>query len=464
MKVREMFALFGLETKKEDFDKVNQSLEGIKNTAHAVLGVYIGEKLIQGLIGGFRSFGETSREIMDAQLLGINTTTYQVLQQSAEMFGIQRQRFNVGIAMMQREAYSSVYEGNKSAGMTFARLGVDVMGANGHLKDAKTLLFEVADGIKRISDPNIRGALAERLFGMRDFEFQQLLIHGSEGIQGMIDKAQALGLTMGPDMVKAGMQFHESMSLVHMVVEGLKNKLMGELAPIINNLVGKLLDWVKAHKKLVDQNIHEFAQGLVKVSLTLFHITMDLIGAFKGLSVPVGGITNAIQILIYTWLAFKALTVVQFIWGLATAFWGLVPAIMAGAQAIGSLMVAAAPLVGLILLVTALYLMLKDVIGFFEGKKSVTGMVVAGTKSIFGNLGTDMAGKGHLTEYARTRAAEMAYGQTNNNVVLHQHNEINVHETQNAKATATAVGSAIQHHTDAMLKDGHRKLSPGLAY
>jgi hypothetical protein len=452
MIARELAVIFGLETKKEDFDKVNQNIEGIKDAAHRFLEVYVGEKILHGLIDSFREFGETSREIMDAQLFGLNTTQYQVLQQGAQMFGVQRQRFDMGIALMQRNAYEAS-RGNKEAAMSFAQLGVNVMDNNGKLKNTKDLLYQIADGMKRFKDdPATRVALGEKLFGMRDIEFQNLLLKGSEGMQALERDAKSLGFVMGEAAVAAGKRFNEQMIRVQFIIDGLRNKIMSALAPVINELVDKIIAWVKANQKLLDQKIKEFAQGLIDVVVTLAGILKNISVVLLGLAGIVGGVSAALKILIYTFLAMKALDMAVGIFKFVEGFVALAKVIKAAAIAMGIFdgTLALSPIGAFIAALTALYFALKYIYDLIWGSKANSVDINAINQ---GNAGVS----GYIAGQGSRLVSNSSSKQSS--VVLSPRYEINVKGGDDAKQIGKNIKEAMEDHTNSLIKDLDRKTS-----
>lgn len=472
--LREFVTLLGFEVDGSPISKMEKDLHHLKETIHTVMEVYVGEKVIKGLMEGMREFAENSREIMDSQLLGLGTSQYQVLQQGAAMFGVQRQRFNMGLALMQRNAYEAI-RGNKEAAITFATLGVTVTDTNGKLKNAQQLIYEISDGMKKFkNDPSTRTALGEKLFGMRDIEFQNLLLKGSEGLRNLTKDAQELGYVMDEHTIESGKEFNENLVRFQFIAMGLKNRLMAELVPVINQTARAFMDWLRIpeNKAFVLQKIHEVAVALVDIFKALYQITTQLLTIFYGFARTVGGVGNAVKLLIYGFMAMLALNVGGKLIHFGIDLFALSKRIMMVVNALGMLgggykgLAATLRGSGILFLLWFFYKLITDIWGFFHGKKSLVGLVGKSIGVSVGHLGTDMGGGSHLTEYAQSRMATLAGSTTNTggHIIVNQHNQVTVQGGAGAHETGTVVAEHIKKHTQNVIKDAGRKLSPRKAY
>jgi hypothetical protein len=90
----------------------------------------------------------------------------------------------------------------------FERLGVEVLDADGSMRDSVTVMMEVADGIVGLTEESERGALAMDIFGARSGpQLLPLLKQGSAGIRELRQTARDLGLTMKTESALAAAEF-----------------------------------------------------------------------------------------------------------------------------------------------------------------------------------------------------------------------------------------------------------------
>ena len=464
MILRELITVLGFDVKDEPLKKMESSMEHIKETMHRILEVYVGEKIIHGLIDGIREFGEVAHEVIDAQLLGLGAVQYQVLQHTAEMFGVQRQRFNMGLALMQRQAFEAM-RGNKEAAETFARLGVSITDNNGQLKNAQTLLYGIANGMQNIKDKTERLALGEKLFCMGDIEFQNMLQGGAAGLKKMSDEAIKLGFAMSEKDAAAAEEMYKNFIRLRMVMEGFRNALFSQLAPLVNQMANDILKWVEANQALIKTKIKEFAEGVISVAKTLWAITMQLINAFTLLAKGFGGAGNAVKFLIYSFLGMIALDIggkivsmIGFFITLTKTIYGVTAALRIAMLGMGGLL---GWLGALVATVTMLWVIIKDIVGFFQGKNSLTGVLVHSIKNTLTGPSSMFSGSSNLTDYAKNRAATLAGTSVGGHVItMDNRTNVTVHGAGNPHETALAVGAVMDKHTKTIIKNANRILSP----
>lgn len=95
--------------------------------------------------------------------------------------------------------------GSEGALAAFAHLGISIRDANGNLKTADALLLEIADRVKNSNNPALAQTLAEQL-GLGT-ELTNLLRLGADGIRGLGNEAQRMGIILGTDAAKASEEF-----------------------------------------------------------------------------------------------------------------------------------------------------------------------------------------------------------------------------------------------------------------
>lgn len=99
-----------------------------------------------------------------------------------------------------------------------------------------------------------RSAKATELFGKNiSYKLSPLIEQSGEDFDGLIQRANDLGLVMSGDAVKAGVEFGDLMSDLKQTFESLKNQLGSALIPTLNELLKGFLDNVPTIQAIIQE-------------------------------------------------------------------------------------------------------------------------------------------------------------------------------------------------------------------
>lgn len=168
-----------------------------------------------------------------AQRIGTATENIAGLQLAFELGGSSAEGMQTAMVKLADQAA----EGSKA----FAALGVNVRTADGHLKDTRALIAEVADKFAGYADGASKTALAVELFGRSGAELIPILNGGAAGLADMDEQARKLGLTIDSETARAAEYFNDQMALVKKQAEGLATQFTVGLMPSLLNVADAFL-------------------------------------------------------------------------------------------------------------------------------------------------------------------------------------------------------------------------------
>ena len=229
------------------FDKAAQLAE--KNAKRMDAAFSAAAKTIGGLLGGF-TFGALVNGLRDAvsqidQLaeaaegLGLGAVALAELRSKAAEAGVGTQQLETAVGKLnQRMAEAAA--GNEKSARLFAAMGIEIRNAAGELRSTEDVLGDVADRFAAYGNTAEKGALAARLFG--EEVGRKLVAYLSQGSSGL---RQFTGLT--EDTVREAKRAQNEIDRLATSFERLKNKLIGETIPAVNNTVETMsrIDWRK---------------------------------------------------------------------------------------------------------------------------------------------------------------------------------------------------------------------------
>lgn len=176
------------------------------------------------------------------------------------------------------------------------------------------LTFDDAlDQIMALGSESERTQAAVEMFGEKvAYDMQPLLKAGADGLAGMKQEANDLGLVMSQDTVTAGAAMNDMFSKVDQSLAQLKNGLMADIMPYVMEILQFLIDNIPAVKETV-QNvmaaIMPIIEPILKGVLELFKSVFALLNGdfdtfkesfLKALKLLLEGIYKALELAVQT--------------------------------------------------------------------------------------------------------------------------------------------------------------------
>lgn len=174
---------------------------------------------------------------------------------------------------------AEAHAGNKDAIQSFQELGVSIYDAEGNLRTADDVFWDVLDALGKIEDPVLRDALAMQLMGKSAQDLNPLIKAGSEEIQKYMDKAKELGLVMSEDQVAALANLNDSWSTLKFQFGAVGNVIAATLAPALQDLI----DNVSAKLPEVTQNLTDMVNAFLELDPSTQAFILSAIGLLAAL-------------------------------------------------------------------------------------------------------------------------------------------------------------------------------------
>lgn len=151
----------------------------------------------------------------------------------------------------------------------FEYLNIEVVDAEGNLRDTVDVLKEAATKLAAMTDETKQIALATEIFGARyGTQLLPLLKEGGKGIEDLMEKAKKLGAVWTTETAVSAAEFNDRLADLKVSIGGLGRDIGNILLPPLIKLAEKTIEmikkiktWADAHKPLVEI--------IVKVGATL---------------------------------------------------------------------------------------------------------------------------------------------------------------------------------------------------
>jgi ABC-type transporter Mla subunit MlaD len=267
-------------TKTTAFKDAQEKLEGALKkiaiaaaAAAAAIGVYINKALdnadaIQQMAD---KTGQSAEQIQEWQYVANN-------------LGVSLDTITGSQARLTK-AMSDARDGNKEVKEIFDKMAISVTDANGQLRNASDVMFDVIQRAWLLGNATEQDAAMMTLFGRSAQELNPLLRAGAKEMQRLAEEAHNTGAVMSNESVAALDALGDKFEALKMTLAARFGEALARLAPKITQLMDKLIEGINK------VNFEPIINGLIKIAEHLPQI-IALVGtlgaaflAFQGVQI-----------------------------------------------------------------------------------------------------------------------------------------------------------------------------------
>jgi hypothetical protein len=177
---------------------------------------------------------------------GVAVEELSKLQYAAELSDVSNETLSKGLANLSKVMVAAA-NGAQESGKLFERFEIPLRNADGTMRKATEVLYDLADAFNAMPDGAEKTNLAMDLFGKKiGGEFLKYLSDGSAGLKAMGDEAERLGRVLNTEQAKAGDEFNDSMTRLKAGATAFGYAVGNELIPLLNKWVGEMNDATKS--------------------------------------------------------------------------------------------------------------------------------------------------------------------------------------------------------------------------
>lgn len=258
----------------------------------AVKGLGLYSVAVKAALGGVMAFTGSVLKSADAQVqlsnnTGVSIERIQELGYAAAMSGSSAGALEQSIAGLN----SSIGKATRNGSAEFSRLGLSIRNSNGEIKNADEVLSEVGEKFRSL---NISMSEQQTIAGSLgiDVSLVQMLNKTSGEMAAMTSKARAFGLITS-EQKKHISAFNTSVTTLKFGFQSIWRQLSVALAPIMTDIVNKFTAFLMANKELIKEGLEKLAKVLFFVSEAVDRF-IELI---FGVTDAIGGWKNALVLL-----------------------------------------------------------------------------------------------------------------------------------------------------------------------
>jgi hypothetical protein len=263
---------------------------------------------VAAIAAGGMVYAAISKMVYDAAALGdqfsamsgvtgISTTRLQELTYAGKLLDVEVGTITSGLRFLTRNMFSA-RDGTGETADAFKQLGVDVVGADGLLRDNDVVFGEVIDALGLMTNETERDALAMKVMGRSAMELNPLIKAGSAALAEYSAEAHIMGAVIGEEDIAALDLFQDRMDALKLSTRSMAATIALNFLPAFANVQSGIRGFVKELNtifKTSDGDMGKVADGvtelLVKISKniskSLPKIVKSVVGLIKKISASI---------------------------------------------------------------------------------------------------------------------------------------------------------------------------------
>lgn len=135
--------------------------------------------------------------------------------------------------------------GTGNAQAAFQQLGVSVTDADGHLRSANDVFYDVIDALGDVTNATERDALAMDIFGRSAQDLNPLIVQGADTLREYAQEAHDMGYVLDNDALAALGAVDDAYQRLQKTQEGVKNQLAEQFSPYLTEFYEKITRLIK---------------------------------------------------------------------------------------------------------------------------------------------------------------------------------------------------------------------------
>lgn len=214
-------------------------------------------------------------EIQDLSMqTGLSTEAVQRYQYACDLIGVSFDTVASSQAKM-IQSMADVQSGSETATATWNQLGIEVMNADGSLRNAEDVFLEVIDVLGQIENATQRDAVSMEIFGRSAQDLNPLIVQGTDAFQALCDEASKVGAVLTDVQLEALAGVDDALIRFNERLDAGEKAMALKFTPALQAFFDETGDGVKGIEEALADS------GLVTVFASLLELVTALSPAFE---------------------------------------------------------------------------------------------------------------------------------------------------------------------------------------
>lgn len=195
---------------------------------------------------------------------GISTKTLQEMEYASELMDVSVETITGAITKNIR-SMGNAQKGTEEYVNAYKELGVEVMRADGTLRDSEQVFWEMIDALGQIDSATDRDRMAMQLLGRSAQQLNPLIAIGSKGFQNLADEAHAVGYVLSDDTIDGLLDTSDALERLSKRTDSLKRQVGADAGPVIKQTVEEVTEIIEKNSDVIVESISGIMTDAAKI-------------------------------------------------------------------------------------------------------------------------------------------------------------------------------------------------------
>ena len=309
-------------------DGAKQALDGVEGfSAGTAAKMAVAAAAVAAVIKVVKELGEITLQVAadvdeyltQSQITGVPTEMLQAWDYAAPLIDTDAETIKGAMTKITK-AMGDAQDGNAAAIEKFGELGVAITDADGNLRSAEEVFYDVVDALAQMEPGAERDAAAMELMGKSAQELNPLINAGSRALKEYGEQAEQVGYILSEDQVAALGAVDDAYQELQLTIEANRKQLAADFAPaaesamkLFSDVVKEAGEWLK--KSGLIENLALIIESLIDIFRTAGEIMQSIPGFDQSLGmlkVTLGAIAQFVAVIADGFAAVKSLLTLDF--------------------------------------------------------------------------------------------------------------------------------------------------------
>lgn len=242
--------------------------------------------------------------LTESTITGVSTEMLQAWDYAAPLIDTDAETIKDAMTKITK-AMGDAQDGNKSTQAAFADLGVSITDADGQLRSAEAVFYDVIDALGSVENGTQRDADAMALMGRNAQELNPLISQGSKALVELGAAAEATGYILDQDQIKKLGELDDAYQKLQLTIEANRKQMAADFAPAAVEAMKLFSDAVNTAGDMLErsgliENLASIIESLIDILRTGGEILTGIPGfntALDALKVTLGAVAQFVAVI-----------------------------------------------------------------------------------------------------------------------------------------------------------------------
>ena len=277
----------------EQIGHTTETLKGMGEAFVAALGLEKLHAFVEGQAKLAAAVKDTSER------LGVDSQELQKFGYAAEMSGSSSEQMAASIKLLQRTMSQAASGGGHAAG-EFEKYHISIKNADGTMRDATDVMYDIADALAKMPEGAERTGLAMKLMGRGGASMIGVLGQGGHALAALTEEAKQTGGVFSKEYLEAADKADDASTRLSWSWKGMKSAIAAQLFPAFTSFTDAMSKHISKGKDML-AGTTAIRAGFLALgaagAIKLIPMLLRLIQAFAGVEAGAGLVATALGLI-----------------------------------------------------------------------------------------------------------------------------------------------------------------------